>query len=93
MSTEISDWPPLESPAHFLGRSQLSRRDALRYGTLGGLGLLFLDKISLLGATPVPQAGGGGKAKAVIQIWMWGGPPTWILSIPSRTPVMITVAL
>jgi hypothetical protein len=43
----------------------------MRLGLFGAAGLLLADGLSLrsLAATPPP------KAKAVIQIWMWGGPP------------------
>ncbi len=41
----------------------MNRRDAIRCGLLGSAGLM-------MGAAP-PQA----KARSVIQIWMWGGPP------------------
>src|SRR5437870_2313991 len=46
---------------------QFSRREALR-GMLGA---------ALAGAADFPLRGGAqpAKAKAVIQIWMWGGPP------------------
>jgi hypothetical protein len=53
----------------------ISRRDVIRYGALATAGV-FLGKRSALAASPlaaaprIPQ-----KAKAVIQIWMWGGPP------------------
>ena len=41
-----------------------SRRDALRAGAIGACSLPLLSKAESLPA----------KAKAVIQIWMWGGP-------------------
>ncbi len=48
----------------------LSRRDALRRGLLGAGGLLFAGAAGRrLKAATQPA-----KAKAVIQIWMWGGP-------------------
>ncbi|MBP8304178.1 MAG: DUF1501 domain-containing protein [Phycisphaerae bacterium] len=54
--------------------NRLSRRDALRCGLAGAAGLC-------LGGRPGPSAWAAGqpvspaaKAKAVIQIWMWGGP-------------------
>lgn len=46
----------------------VSRREALRHGMLGATGLLLADRMR--GAA----ASGKGKAKSVIQIWMWGGP-------------------
>ena len=47
---------------------RVSRRDALRGGLLGAAGLLAAGRSGL--AAPVVP----GKAKAVIQIWLWGGP-------------------
>ncbi len=48
----------------------ITRRDALKAGLIGGAGLVFAD---LLG-TRLRAAPSSGRAKAVIQIWMWGGP-------------------
>jgi hypothetical protein len=52
--------------------TNLSRRDLLRLGAIGGVGLAAGDLWCLpsLAATPASNA----KAKSVIQIWMWGGP-------------------
>jgi len=53
-----------------LGRSPLSRREALRRCLYGSAGLLLADGWglrTLVAAQPV-------KAKSVVQIWMWGGP-------------------
>ena len=51
----------------------LSRREVIRRALLGAAGLWFMDKLSLralaAAAGPLP-----GKAKAIIQLWMWGGP-------------------
>ena len=49
-------------------KRQMSRRDILKTGLLGSAALTFLGPRSLLGAAPKA------RAKAVIQIWMWGGP-------------------
>ncbi len=46
----------------------IPRREALRRGVLGGIGLILTGRSRALPA-PAPA-----KAKAVIQIWMWGGP-------------------
>jgi uncharacterized protein (DUF1501 family) len=48
----------------------MSRRDFVRVGALGTLGLTLPDllKLKAQGATTE------GKAKSVIQLWMWGGP-------------------
>ncbi|MCL4401201.1 MAG: DUF1501 domain-containing protein [Acidobacteria bacterium] len=48
--------------------STVSRREALRHGAFGAAGLLLGDRL----ASAAPA--GKGKAKSVIQIWMWGGP-------------------
>ena len=49
----------------------ISRREAVRRGVLGGLGLLLGNHVMVYGATSPPPA--KAKAKAVIQIWLWGG--------------------
>ncbi len=67
----------------------ISRREAIRRGAVGSAGLLAASRLSRRAvgdessspnepgsestspSTPLPEA----KAKAVIQIWMWGGPP------------------
>ncbi len=53
---------------------RISRREALRRGLSGAAGLLLAGRVGLpvvMAAQPEkPKA----KAKAVIQIWMWGGP-------------------
>jgi len=53
----------------------MTRREALRLGLLGagGMGLLGSDLLARTASRPA--SGGKGKAKSVIQIWMWGGPP------------------
>jgi len=50
----------------------MSRRDALRLGALGATGLWLGSAAPRAGAVvPATQPA---RAKAVIQIWMWGGP-------------------
>ena len=52
----------------------VSRRQVLRSGTLAAAGLLLGNRLGLAGqlaSAPVPPQA---KAKAVIQIWLWGGP-------------------
>ncbi len=49
----------------------LSRRSFLRVGALGLAGLTLADWMKLQASGAVK----GGKAKSVIQIWLWGGPP------------------
>jgi hypothetical protein len=54
-----------------MNANKLSRRDAIRLGLLGGAGLMCASRFSLSSfAAPAP----GAKARAVIQIWLWGGP-------------------
>ncbi|MFW5866179.1 MAG: DUF1501 domain-containing protein [Armatimonadota bacterium] len=49
----------------------VSRRDAIKWMVWGAAGLAFAGRIPAFAQT----AGGNARAKAVIQIWMWGGPP------------------
>ena len=51
-------------------REAISRREAMRRGILGATGLLLANRFS----SSVFAAALTAKAKAVIQIWMWGGP-------------------
>ncbi len=50
----------------------IDRRQAMRRGLLGATGLLMADRLAAPAAA-IPQPSMP-KAKAVIQIWMWGGP-------------------
>ena len=52
-------------------RPRLSRREAIRRALLAASGLVLADHISFRALAAAPAA----RAKAVIQIWMWGGPP------------------
>ncbi len=62
--------------------NSITRREAVQRTVLGAAGLLLPDWLSfrtLNAAQPEGQktrrpVAGPGKAKAVIQIWMWGGP-------------------
>ena len=58
-------------------RHAITRRTLLR-SAMGGAGLVFASRLglgtSLFAAPPAATAAGDGQAKAVIQIWMWGGP-------------------
>jgi hypothetical protein len=49
---------------------QITRRQALQTGLLGAAGLVVADRLGARAFASAPTA----KAKAVIQIWMWGGP-------------------
>ena len=59
-----------------IGGVPLSRREAVRLGLLGTAGLLLSDGLTIPARAAVPAATPkpNSKAKAVIQIWMWGGP-------------------
>jgi hypothetical protein len=52
-------------------RPRLSRREAIRRALFVTSGLVLADHISFRALGAGPRA----RAKAVIQIWMWGGPP------------------
>jgi hypothetical protein len=56
----------------------VSRRDALKRALVGAAGAALLGPGAVgaqLGKRPKPVAAAATKAKAVIQVWMWGGPP------------------
>ncbi len=52
------------------GRSGLTRRELLQQGLMGVTALWFGNR-SIQAAAPIADFG---KAKSVIQIWLWGGP-------------------
>ena len=53
----------------------ITRREALRRMAVGAGGLLLLDHcLSFAQPAATPSAASPAKAKAVIQIWLWGGP-------------------
>ena len=55
----------------------ISRRDFMRCSLAGAAGLLLASRLGLSQATQpakAQSAKAAGKAKSVIQIWMWGGP-------------------
>jgi hypothetical protein len=49
----------------------ITRREAVRRGICGAAGLLLADRLGGRVWAAAPTA----RAKSVIQIWMWGGPP------------------
>jgi Protein of unknown function (DUF1501) len=53
----------------------ISRREAVRRGLFGGAALVFGSRLQLPAWAATLPAKATAKAKAVIQIWMWGGPP------------------
>jgi hypothetical protein len=55
----------------------LTRRQALKHGLLWAAGLALVDRFgvpALAAALPKQPVAGNAPARAVIQIWMWGGP-------------------
>jgi len=60
----------LNGPEISLSGTPMARRDVLRRGLAGAAGLALADRLHLPATAAPPPA----KAKAVIQIWMWGGP-------------------
>jgi hypothetical protein len=48
----------------------LSRREAIRRGVIAAGGLMLADSLSFRALAAAPTA----QAKAIIQLWMWGGP-------------------
>jgi hypothetical protein len=52
----------------------ITRRDVMRGGLYGAAGLLLSDSLSVRALADAPLAKRpAGKAKAVIQVWLWGG--------------------
>mgnify|MGYP005840017421 CR=1 FL=1 len=58
-------------PKEALAGRVVSRREVLRLGALGGVGLAFGAPWSAYGRPSSPTA--KAKAKSVIQVWLWGG--------------------
>ena len=55
-----------------LGKA-IPRREAVRRGLAAGLGLLLGNHVTAYGRPSAPKVKNGGKAKTVIQVWLWGG--------------------
>ena len=67
-----TDSPRTSKP---LSDVRLSRREILRGGICGAAGLMLAGRQGLTAQGPAPATAlRAAKAKAVIQIWMWGGP-------------------
>jgi uncharacterized protein (DUF1501 family) len=49
----------------------MSRRDVLRHGLMGAMSVALANRLW----AQAPSAARTGKAKSVIQVWLWGGPP------------------
>ena len=60
------------NPFSDLTGDSVTRRQILRSGALAAAGLVFGNRLSIGASTVAPAV--QAKAKAVIQIWMWGGP-------------------
>jgi len=56
-----------------LAGGAISRREALGRGLLGGCGLLLGSRVAAFGRPSTPKARAQARAKAVIQVWLWGG--------------------
>ena len=52
----------------------ISRRELLRCGSMAAVGLLLGNRLGSAAPLSASAAPSQAKAKAVIQIWMWGGP-------------------
>src|SRR5438874_8985869 len=52
----------------------ISRRGFLQIGCLGALGVGLPELVNAQAASRTARMGGGPKQKAVILLWLWGGP-------------------
>jgi hypothetical protein len=59
---------------NWLSGTSLTRRNLLHRGALGAAGLWLADSLPVRAWAVAPEAKAGGKAKSIVQIWMWGGP-------------------
>lgn len=78
MSRNREVYVPLSETTVSLGCGRWSRREMLRRGALGLGGLMLGRRLCAADGTPSetpPAAKREAKAKAVIQIWLSGGPP------------------
>ena len=71
----MSDHYSCDGYENFYSRTLMTRREALRLGVMAATGMVFLDGLGLkaLSASAPPVLKNGAKAKAIIQIWLWGG--------------------
>ena len=53
----------------------ITRREMVRGSLAGAAGLLLADGLGVRSRVVAEAAKPQGKAKSVIQIWLWGGPP------------------
>ena len=61
----------LTASANGLSGVAVNRREMLKCGAIGATSYFLADRLKQPASADTPPA----KAKAVIQIWMWGGPP------------------
>jgi hypothetical protein len=52
----------------------ISRREAIRRAAIGAAGLAFADSLAFRSWAATPATKTTGRAKSVIQVWLWGGP-------------------
>jgi hypothetical protein len=67
-------------PVEEMSFRPMTRREAVRRGALGAAGLVLGGRLGFgapvaMAPASAATAKGAGKARSVIQIWMWGGPP------------------
>ena len=62
-----------EQPGAHLIDTSLCRRDVLRHGLLGAMGLLLAGRLRTQAADPAPTPAPRPRATSVIQVWLWGG--------------------
>jgi hypothetical protein len=66
----------MSGKGRFVGASigeHMARREALRRGLLGGVGLVLGNHLTALGTTSTTPVKPKAKARSVIQVWLWGG--------------------
>jgi hypothetical protein len=54
--------------------SRVTRREALRHALAGAAGLCLADSPAIRAWAAAPAGKPAGRAKSIVQIWMWGGP-------------------
>lgn len=57
-----------------MGKS-ITRREVIHRGLIGAAGLCLADSPAFRAWAATPASRVSGKARSVIQIWLWGGPP------------------
>lgn len=72
------------SSSHFC--EGISRRELLRIGSLGTLGLILPDLLAGRAASAGTRAPGFRRAKSCIVVFLWGGPPHKTSLIYAKAP-------